>query len=82
MPLKNPREGEKEKVDKTTGGRGNLDSSPPPEGSTRETSAGGPRSSYRFPNLISSAVCLPFGEGNGTPLQYFCLENPMDRGTW
>ena len=20
------------------------------------------------------------GEGNGTPLQYFCLENPMDRG--
>ena len=19
-------------------------------------------------------------EGNGTPLQYFCLENPMDRG--
>ena len=22
------------------------------------------------------------GEGNGNPLQYFCLENPMDRGTW
>ena len=22
------------------------------------------------------------GEGNGTPLQYPCLENPMDRGTW
>ena len=22
------------------------------------------------------------GEGNGTPLQYFCLENPMDRGAW
>ena len=22
------------------------------------------------------------GEGNGTPLQYSCLENPMDRGTW
>ena len=22
------------------------------------------------------------GEGNGTPLQYFCLENPMDGGTW
>ena len=20
------------------------------------------------------------GEGNGTPLQYSCLENPMDRG--
>ena len=22
------------------------------------------------------------GEGNGTPLQYSCLENPMDTGTW
>ena len=22
------------------------------------------------------------GIGNGNPLQYFCLENPMDRGTW
>ena len=22
------------------------------------------------------------GEGNGTPLQYFCLENPMDGGAW
>ena len=22
------------------------------------------------------------GEGNGNPLQYSCLENPMDRGTW
>ena len=21
-------------------------------------------------------------EGNGTPLQYSCLENPMDRGAW
>ena len=25
--------------------------------------------------------CL-FWEGNGTPLQYSCLENPMDRGAW
>ena len=25
-------------------------------------------------------VC--FGEGNGTPLQYSCLENPMDGGAW
>ena len=25
---------------------------------------------------------LDFGEGNGTPLQYSCLENPMDRGAW
>ena len=25
---------------------------------------------------------LDFGEGNGTPLQYSCLENPMDGGVW
>ena len=22
------------------------------------------------------------GRGNGNPLQYSCLENPMDRGAW
>ena len=22
------------------------------------------------------------GEGNGNPLEYFCLGNPMDRGSW
>ena len=27
-------------------------------------------------------VMLTQGEGNGTPLQYSCLENPMDRGAW
>ena len=30
--------------------------------------------------LIPSRVF--FGEGNGTPLQYFCLDNPMDGGAW
>ena len=24
----------------------------------------------------------PLGEGNGYPLQYSCLENPIDRGAW
>jgi len=24
----------------------------------------------------------PLEEGNGNPLQYSCLENPMDRGAW
>ena len=24
----------------------------------------------------------PLVEENGNPLQYFCLKNPMDRGTW
>ena len=28
------------------------------------------------------AVFWYSGEGNGTPLQYSCLENPMDRGAW
>ena len=26
--------------------------------------------------------CIACGEGNGTPLQYSCLENPMDGGAW
>ena len=26
--------------------------------------------------------CLLLGEGNGTPLQYSRLENPMDGGAW
>ena len=25
---------------------------------------------------------MDVGEGNGTPLQYSCLENPMGGGTW
>ena len=25
---------------------------------------------------------LFFGKGNGNPLQYSCLENPVDRGAW
>ena len=30
-------------------------------------------------NIVSRAV---IGEGNGTPLQYSCLENPMDGEAW
>ena len=29
-----------------------------------------------------SQAWFSFGEGNGTPLQYFCLENPMDGEAW
>ena len=40
--------------------------------------------------LVSKSICFyginwssqEFGEGNGNPLQYSCLENPMDRGAW
>ena len=31
---------------------------------------------------IYSGVAVTFGEGNGTPLQYSCLENPMAGGAW
>ena len=27
-------------------------------------------------------LCRKFGKGHGTPLQYSCLENPMDGGAW
>ena len=32
--------------------------------------------------LIPSLLWYKAGEGNGTPLQYSCLENPMDGGAW
>ena len=32
------------------------------------------RNAYPFNKEVETA--------NGTPLQYSCLENPMDRGTW
>ena len=39
------------------------------------------------PANAGEAGCIPGscrspGEGNGNPLQYSCLENPMDRGAW
>ena len=35
-------------------------------------------------NAISkyTLICIYAGEGNGTPLQCSCLENPMDGGAW
>ena len=35
-----------------------------------------------FPPRQLSPTREACGEGNGTPLQYSCLENPMDRGAW
>ena len=32
--------------------------------------------------MVTAAMKLKDGEGSGTPLQYFCLENPMDGGAW
>ena len=39
----------------------------------------------KLPDLEAKILMLcqeRFGEGNGTPLQYSCLENPMDGGAW
>ena len=37
---------------------------------------------YDLQTFLSFAICHLNGEGNGTPLQYSCLENPMDGGAW
>ena len=31
--------------------------------------------------IVMARIAL-LGEGDGTPLQYSCLENPMDGGAW
>ena len=31
---------------------------------------------------LSAVILEPLKEGNGNPLQYSCLENPMDGGAW
>ena len=43
--------------------------------SLREGDAKSERLHFHF-----SLSCI--GEGNGNPLQYFCLENPRDGGAW
>ena len=40
-----------------------------------------PACSAEDPGLIPGSGRSP-GEGNGNPLQYSCLENPMDGGAW
>ena len=38
--------------------------------------------SFARSNLLLSPYSECMGEGTGTPLQYSCLDNPMDRGAW
>ena len=38
--------------------------------------------SFLFFSTEDNVWCVCCGEGNGTSLQYFCLENPMDGGAW
>ena len=46
---------------------------------TENGKAGG----WKPPAHLSNTDLVPMpGEGDGTPLQYSCLENPMDGGTW
>ena len=47
------------------------------------------KQTYYMNEEISRRIFLTLGpfmhiwvEGNGTPLQYSCLENPMDKGPW
>ena len=35
-----------------------------------------------FEDPLLNITPAAFGEGNGKPLQYSCLENFMDRGAW
>ena len=38
---------------------------------------------FLWREITAIYVCnMGLGEGNGTPLQYSCLENPMDGGPW
>ena len=46
-------------------------------------SSDGKASAYNVENLGSvPGLERSSGEGNGNPLQYSCLENPMDGGAW
>jgi len=40
-----------------------------------------PSCNVRDASLVPGSRRSP-GEGNGNPLQYSCLGNPMDRGAW
>ena len=39
-------------------------------------------SSLNFSLYANNLLLASLGEGNGSPLQYSCLEKPMDRGAW
>ena len=49
--------------------------------SVRTENAMNVSSSFQHPFHTFLCLLNP-GEGNGNPLQYSCLENPMDRGAW
>ena len=48
----------------------------------RLQSMGSQRVGHDWVTSLHSLHTFITGEGNGNPLQYSCLENPMDRGAW
>ena len=52
------------------------------EGAWLATVHGVAKSQTRLSNFTITITMYLVGEGNGTPLQYSCLENPMDGGAW
>ena len=40
------------------------------------------RNNIKYDSMVLSKDVERDGEDNGTPLQYSCLENPMDGGAW
>ena len=45
-------------------------------------SMGSHRVGHNWRDLAAAAACKYFGEGNGNPLLYSRLENPMNKGAW
>ena len=61
----------KRNAKKQNGCRGGLTNSCEKKGSKKQRGKG---------KIYPFECRVPPGEGNGNPLQYFCLENPMDGG--
>ena len=40
------------------------------------------KNDVNYTQCICDSLEYALREGNGTPLQYSCLENPMDGGAW
>ena len=53
-----------------------------PEKKNKKIKGRGRKNSQSLPDCLSQIPIFSWGEGNGNTLQYSCLENPVDRGTW
>ena len=48
----------------------------------QQTSEYNKKETHKYRQQISGYQWEEVEKGNGTPLQYSCLENPMDGGAW